>query len=79
MRVGQPYRASDIDWACPVEMEGLYGRLADIHGVDSFHALILAQGLLRNLMRREIEDGGTFWWADTHEEIDIEEMFGRGI
>ena len=79
LRIGRPYRASDVDWACPVEAEGLFNRLADIHGIDSFQALVLAQGLLRNLMRGEIADGSTFWWANTHEEIDVEEMFGRDI
>lgn len=79
LRIGKPYRASDIDWACPVEAEGLFDRLADIHGIDSFQALVLAQGLLRTLMRGEIADGSIFWWADTHEQLDVEEMFGRDI
>jgi len=79
LRIGKPYRASDVDWACSVAAEGLFEHLADIHGIDSFQALILAQGLLRNLMRSEIEDGGTFWWADTHEELDVEAMFGRHV
>jgi len=79
LRIGQPYPASDFDWACPVEAEGLFERLADIHGIDSFQALILAQGLLRNLMRSAVEDGSTFWWTDTHEQLDIEEMFGRDV
>jgi len=79
LRIGRPYRASDVDWACPVEAQGLFERLADIHGVDSFQALVLAQGLLRNLLRAEVDDGSTFWWADTHEELNIEEMFGRDI
>ena len=77
LRIGKPYRSSDVDWACPVEADGLFGRLVDIHGVDSFQALILAQGLLRNLLRHEAEDGSIFWWADTHERLDIDEMFGR--
>ena len=79
LRIGKPFRASDVDWACPVEAEGLFERLADIHGVDSFQALLLAQGLLRNLMHGEAEDGSTFWWADTHEQLDVAEMFGRDI
>ena len=53
LRIGKPYRASDVDWACPVAAEGLFESLADIHGIDSFQALVLAQGLLRNLMRGE--------------------------
>ena len=50
LRLGRPSRSSDVDWACPVALEGLRRRLADIHGVDSFQALMLAQGLLRQLM-----------------------------
>ena len=79
LRIGKPYRASDVSWACPVEADGLFERLADIHGIDSFQALFLAQGLLRNLMRGEAENGSSFWWADTHEELDVDEMFARDI
>jgi hypothetical protein len=79
LRIGKPYPASDVDWACPVQAEGLFDLLADIHGIDSFQALVLAQGLLRNLMHHEMEEGSTFWWAETHERIDIDEMFGRDI
>jgi hypothetical protein len=79
LRIGKPYQVSDSDWACPVEAEGLFGRLSDIHGIDSFQALVLAQRLLRTLMHGEIADGSTFWWADTHEELDVEEMFGGGV
>ena len=61
LRLGKPYRASDVDWACPVQAEGVFGHLADIHGVDSFQALVLAQGLLRNLLRHEAEDGSIFF------------------
>jgi hypothetical protein len=79
LRIGKPFRASDVDWACPVEAEGLFENLADIHGIDSFQALVLAQGLLRSLMYGEIENGSTFWWAETHEQLNIEQMFGRDI
>lgn len=79
LRIGKPYRVSDGDWACPVEAVGLFERLTDIYGVDSFQALFLAQSLLRNLMRGEAENGSAFWWADTHEKIDVDEMFGRDI
>ena len=36
LRIGAPYRASDVDWACPVAAKGLYPNLSDIHGIDSF-------------------------------------------
>ena len=38
LRIGKPYRASDVDWACPVALDGLQSKLADIHGIDSFQA-----------------------------------------
>jgi uncharacterized protein DUF6968 len=75
LRIGKPYRASDVDWACTVEAEGLFGELADIHGVDSFQALVLAQGLLRNLLRHEAQNGSTFRWPDSQQPLDIEGMF----
>ena len=58
LRLGKPYKSSEVDWACSVEIEGLYPNLADQYGIDSFQALMLAQTLLRKLMSGVIEDGG---------------------
>lgn len=79
LRIGKPYRASDVDWACPVAAEGLYDKLADIHGIDSFQALMLAQGLLFKLMSAAIKDGGSFRNAEDDSAIDVSRLFAAGI
>src|SRR5687768_11330308 len=79
LKIGRPYPSSTVDWACAAEATGLYERLADIHGIDSFQALILAQGLLRNLLLAEIEKGSTLHWDDSDEQMSLEELFGKAI
>jgi hypothetical protein len=75
LSIGKPYRASDVDWACPVAADGLYAKLADIHGIDSFQALILAQKLLRLLMNGAVEDGGTFRNVEDDSAVDVSTLF----
>jgi hypothetical protein len=75
IRIGKPYQDSDVSWACPVEAAGLYQRLADVHGIDSFQALMLAVGLLRRLMHHVIEDGGQFLEPECSSPIDLEQLF----
>jgi hypothetical protein len=79
IRIGKPYPASDVDWACPVALEGLESRLPDIHGVDSLQALMLAQRLVLQLMTGVIEDGGSFRTTEEDLPVDIKELFASGI
>jgi hypothetical protein len=76
--VGKPYRANDVDWACPVAADGLYTKLGDIHGIDSFQALVLAQNLLRQLMNGAVKDGGTFRNVEDDSAIDVGTLFASG-
>jgi hypothetical protein len=76
--IGMPYRASDVDWACPVAADGLYAKLGDIHGIDSFQALVLAQKLLRQLMNGAVKDGGTFRNVEDDSAIDVSTLFASG-
>ena len=42
--VGTPFEDKTYDSrACPVKVEGLYGQLADQHGIESWQALCLSQ------------------------------------
>ena len=79
LRIGKPYPASDVDWACPVALEGLQPKLADMHGVDSFQALMLAQKLLLQLMLGVIEDGGSFRDDEDDSPVDINRLFAAGL
>ena len=60
--IGVPYEeagsAGRVRWACPVAIEGLYSRLADMVGENSLQALCLAIYLVRLLLQGFIEDGG---------------------
>ena len=57
-QIGKPYSISQDEWACPVSLEPLYGKLHDAHGGDSFQAICLAIGLIMNLLLCFVEDGG---------------------
>jgi hypothetical protein len=78
IRVGKPYRASDIVWACPVEAVGLRSKLADQHGVDSFQATVLAFGLLQSLINEFIAGGGKVLGLDGRTEVNVLELFKSG-
>jgi hypothetical protein len=62
--IGQPYQVGPEEWACPVSLSGLHGRLADIHGGSSLQAFCLAASLLRQLLTSFVHDGGRLLFDD---------------
>ena len=58
VRIGRPFAEKEGSWACPVELSPIYGELADIRGVDSFHALWLACSLVLKLLENFTATGG---------------------
>ena len=77
LAVGKPYRASDVDWACPVALDGLYPRLADQHGIDSWQAMQLAYQLLGKLISSFIGGGGKLLWPDGREPVQLSELLPK--
>jgi hypothetical protein len=75
IRIGQPYCTIEGDWACPVAVEGLYPRLADQLGVDSFQALMVAQNFARYLLRDFVAKGGILKGEDGSSDIDVTRLF----
>ena len=75
LAIGKPYRASDVDWACPVVLDGLYPRLADQHGVDSWQAMQLANQLIANLLTSFVVSGGKLFWPEDREPVELSELF----
>ena len=75
--VGMPYKHESGDWACPVALEGLHGRLHDIYGVDSWQSLVLAMNLVGNLLTYFVEDGGKLYREKGDGEISVAELFGE--
>ena len=62
--IGQPYRDEDGAWACAVEMKPLFDKLADIRGIDSFHATWLACSLILKLLEHFRAGGGRLYNED---------------
>jgi hypothetical protein len=80
VRIGQPYQVNDVSWACPVALDGVDPHLPDIHGIDSWQALLLAISLLRNRLEHFLETGGKLYWPDDPSvEVGLPDIFGDGI
>jgi hypothetical protein len=65
--IGKPYKTEDHG-ACPVALKGIQPKLRDIHGLDTFHALVLAIGLVKVILRELKRSGWSF-------EIDPEVLW----
>jgi hypothetical protein len=79
IRIGRPYQVSDAGWACPVLIEGLNSRLPDIHGIDSFQALMLALKLGRSLLEVFVEEGGKLSWPGSGKGTSVDSLFHSGL
>src|SRR5689334_21853901 len=76
IRTGRPYPDAD-DWRCPVTGEGVWGRMPDVAGVDSFQTLVLALTLVRQALEFFVEKGGVLRWPGTEEVVSLETAFGK--
>jgi hypothetical protein len=72
--VGRPYQLNDVSWACPVSIEGLYAKLHDAVGIDSWQALNLAIGLTRQLLDHFLEGGGKLYWEEGGDEVILNDL-----
>ena len=73
--IGIPYKSKEYNsWACPVKIEGLYTKLSDIHGIDSWQAVRLSQKFVASLLEGFIEKGGKIYLFEEKEEISKEEI-----
>jgi uridine kinase len=80
IKIGRPYELPDGDAACPLSMDGLYGKVHDIHGIDTFQALVLAVGFVRLTLRALEKKGATFfeYFEGKDYPVDIDFLFGMG-
>ena len=76
VRVGAPYRAGADEWACAVAVDGLQGRLRDVHAGSSLQALCLATSLARSIVGGFVEERGQLNYAGTAEAFDVNACFG---
>jgi hypothetical protein len=79
LSIGKPVPDNDGDWKCSAQAIGLFTDLTPIHGVDSFQALMLAQALLRHLIRQEMNNGSTFLAFDPEVPVSFEDIFEKNI
>jgi len=77
LRIGLPYEFSAEEWACPVALDGLHDRLADIHGIDAWQALNLAQSLQAQLLGYFLQAGGSLFCHEPPEPIQLSELFPK--
>ena len=75
LMIGKPYPVGPDEWACPAALFGLHGTFPDMHGVDSWQALMSARQLLNDLLTYFVEDGGKLYWEDGGEEMTVDELF----
>src|SRR5215208_2728369 len=76
--IGTPYALANGSWACPVELDGLHDRPADIVGEDSLQALCLAVQFAGNLLAAFVRRGGTLRSPDDlpEDSFPLEAYFG---
>jgi len=76
--VGHPYPTIEGDWACPVEIAGLHGRLTDVHGTDSLQTLCLAIKMIGSLLASFVAEGGRIRDPKTGKDVDLDTYFNAG-
>ena len=74
IKIGKPRPVNEL-WEIFVEMDGLYDKTFLIKGVDSFQAICLAMGFVRNALEKYLNEGGRLLWADKSGEINLDTMF----
>ncbi|MBL8182430.1 MAG: hypothetical protein JNL64_12560 [Blastocatellia bacterium] len=77
LMLGKPYQVeSEYEiWACPVALQGLHRPFPDMHGIDSWQALMLAKTAIRRFLEYFIEDGGRLFFEENGNEISPAELF----
>ena len=66
VRIGKPYISGTEPetWSCPVSVDPLYSKLADIAGLDSLQSFVLACRLAFSLLEGFKENGGQLLHED---------------
>jgi hypothetical protein len=77
--IGQPYEVTPEEWATSVSISGLHSRLGDIHGNDAWQVIQLAYELIAQLIGHFVEEGGTLYWAETGEPMELDELLPRAV
>ena len=73
--IGRPEKISDGAWSCPVEIDGLPAVTTGTIGCDSWQALTVAIGLVRQGVAFYIADGGSLRWPDDDRSVELDDLF----
>jgi hypothetical protein len=74
IRIGKPYAELDGKrWACPVWLDGLDDRYADIRGMDSLQAVTLAIAFAGSMMDGFAKRGHTFQYS-TGQVVSVDDL-----
>lgn len=71
--IGRPYRVAEKTWSCPLRLEGV-GRVSDGLGADSWSALTVAIGVVRQQLDRIAQESRLVCSSDGS-EIDLDDLF----
>ena len=74
LKIGKPHTV-DGGWACSAGAIGLYTRLREIRGEDSFQTLLQAVKFLKQLIEYFIDDGGSLLLPDEETPVKISDIF----
>ena len=78
VRIGKPRQLSESDWVCPLAVEGLLEGPTELHGVDSWHALMVGVRFLREILQTAKERGAIYHWPDGSEVVELSQLFILG-
>lgn len=79
LRIGKPYEAGKMEWACPVAADGWIPNMRHPKNVDSFAALMQAKEFLRTLMRTAAGDGKRFFDPQDGRELGVDHLMDQGF
>jgi hypothetical protein len=75
LAIGKPYQITEHEWACAVQVAGLFNDLRDRHGEDSWQALQLAHQMTAQLLEYFVQDGGRLFREEGGEQVQLSELF----
>lgn len=75
IQIGIPVESQEFNsWACSIKVNGIQGDLPDIHGIDSWQSIQLAQKTIRGILRSYIKKGGELYVFGESEKVKLEEV-----
>ena len=75
IQIGIPYESIEFYlWACSILANGLHDELPEIHGIDSWQSLQLAQKTIKSILLSFIDKGGELYIFGESDKVKLEEI-----